>query len=191
MVKLDKIYTGGGDKGETSLATGERVAKFAPRIHSQGEVDEANAAIGLARCRLGDGEEVMELDGMLARVQNDLFDLGADISVPGEGEGGDRLRIRTNQVARLEAEIDRINAGLAPLTSFVLPGGSEAAAALHVARSVVRRSERAVAALAQDEPVNGQALAYLNRLSDLLFVMARKANDDGTGDVLWRPGGTF
>ena len=133
----------------------------------------------------------MELDGMLARVQNDLFDLGADISVPGEGEGGDRLRIRTNQVARLEAEIDRINAGLAPLTSFVLPGGSEAAAALHVARSVVRRSERAVAALAQDEPVNGQALAYLNRLSDLLFVMARKANDDGTGDVLWRPGGTF
>ena len=191
MVKLDKIYTGGGDKGETSLATGERVAKFAPRIHTQGEVDEANAAIGLARCRLGDGEEVMELDGMLARVQNDLFDLGADISVPGEGEGGDRLRIRTNQVARLEAEIDRINAGLAPLTSFVVPGGSEAAAALHVARSVVRRSERAVAALAQDEPVNGQALAYLNRLSDLLFVMARKANDDGTGDVLWRPGGTF
>lgn len=185
MVKLDKIYTGGGDKGETSLATGKRVAKFAPRIHAQGEVDEANAFIGLARCRLGGAPE---LDTMLARIQNDLFDLGADISVP--GEGGDKLRIRARQVARLEAEIDGLNAALAPLTSFVLPGGSEGSAAVHVARAVVRRAERAMAALANGEPVNGHALAYLNRLSDLLFVMARKLNEDGGTDVLWQPGAT-
>jgi cob(I)alamin adenosyltransferase len=185
MVKLDKIYTGGGDKGETSLATGERLAKHAPRIHAQGEVDEANAAIGVARRRLA---ELPAEDEILARIQNDLFDLGADISVP--GDGGDRLRMTPKQVARLEAEIDGLNAGLAPLTSFVLPGGSDGAAALHVARAVVRRAERSLAALADAEPVNGHALAYLNRLSDLLFVMARTANDGGATDVLWRPGAT-
>ena len=187
MVKLDRIYTGGGDKGETSLGGGARVPKDAPRIEAMGDVDEANAAIGLARVALEDGSET---DAMLARIQNDLFDLGADLARPGSGADDARLRIADSQVARLEGEIDGVNRGLAPLNSFVLPGGSDAASKLHFARTVVRRAERAVVTLAAAEAVNPQALIYLNRLSDLLFVMARAANADGADDVLWQPGKT-
>lgn len=187
MVKLDRIYTGGGDKGETSLGGGARVPKDAPRIEAMGDVDEANAAIGLARVALEDGSET---DAMLARIQNDLFDLGADLARPGSGADDARLRIADSQVARLEGEIDGVNRDLAPLNSFVLPGGSDAASKLHFARTVVRRAERAVVTLAAAEAVNPQALIYLNRLSDLLFVMARAANADGADDVLWQPGKT-
>lgn len=191
MVKLDRIYTRGGDRGETSLGDGTRVAKHGPRIAALGDVDEANAALGLARAALENAEEEEEENGLvqiLAEVQNDLFDLGADLAVPEREGTGDRLRIRSGQVARIEAEIDVINGGLSPLRSFVLPGGSEAAARLHFARAVVRRAERSVAALAAAEAVNPQVLAYLNRLSDLLFVMARTANDDGALDIPWQPG---
>jgi cob(I)alamin adenosyltransferase len=184
MVKLDRIYTRGGDAGETSLADGTRTPKHALRIVALGEVDEANAAIGIARTIAADAA----LDAELARIQNDLFDLGADIAVPGMGDG--RLRIAATQVARLEAEIDAARAAQAPLESFVLPGGSPLAAHLHFARAVVRRAERALASLAATEPVNPQAVAYLNRLSDHLFVAARRANDNGKSDVLWRPGAT-
>ncbi len=187
MVKLDRIYTGGGDKGETSLGGGARVPKDAPRVSAMGDVDEANAAIGLARVALEDGGEI---GAMLARIQNDLFDLGADLARPGSGADDARLRIAKSQVARLEGEIDAVNRGLAPLDSFVLPGGSDAAAKLHMARTVVRRAERTVVALAAAEAVNPQALIYLNRLSDLLFVIARAANADGADDVLWQPGET-
>ena len=187
MVKLDRIYTGGGDKGETSLGGGARVPKDAPRIEAMGDVDEANAAIGLARVALEDGSET---DAMLARIQNDLFDLGADLARPGSGADDARLRIADSQVARLEGEIDGVNRDLAPLNSFVLPGGSDAASKLHLARTVVRRAERAVVTLAAAEAVNPQALIYLNRLSDLLFVIARAANADGADDVLWQPGKT-
>lgn len=186
MVRLDRIYTGGGDTGETSLGDGVRVAKHALRIHAIGEVDEANAAIGLARAAPGQGAHPS--DAALARVQNDLFDVGADLAVPGDDDG--KLRIQGAQAARLEHEIDGINRELAPLTSFVLPAGTEAAARLHLARTVTRRAERAVAALAASEPVNPGLLVFLNRLSDLLFVMARAANDGGAADVPWRPGGT-
>jgi len=186
MVKLDKIYTRGGDTGQTSLGDGVRVAKHSLRIIALGEVDEANAAIGLARsCN-----EDRALDEALARIQNELFDLGADLCVPPAATERSRLRIDGAQVARLEAEIDRANESLAPLDSFVLPGGTRAAAALHLARAVVRRAERAVSALATAEAVNAQARAYLNRLSDHLFVMARRANDDGRADIKWRPGAT-
>ncbi len=188
MVKLTRIYTRGGDKGETSLGGGARVAKHDPRVAAYGTVDEANATIGLARLHTQGG-----LDDILARVQNDLFDLGADLCRPeggGGGGGGGRapLRVSEAQVLRLEAEIDRINAGLEPLESFLLPGGTPAAAALHLARTVARRAERGITALAHAEAVNPQAVRYINRLSDLLFVLARHANDGGTKDVLWEPG---
>ncbi len=184
MVKLTRIYTRGGDHGETSLGDGARVAKHDLRVAAYGTVDEANAAIGLARLHAAG-----ELDGMLARLQNDLFDLGADLCRPQGGEAKHApLRVGQAQVARLEAEIDRINARLAPLDSFLLPGGTPAAAALHLARTVARRAEREVTALAAREALNPQALRYINRLSDLLFVLARHANDDGALDMLWEPG---
>lgn len=187
-IKLTKIYTRGGDAGETSLGDGERRPKDDLRVAAYGTVDEANAAIGLARLA------VMGTDSdMLGRIQDDLFDLGADLCVPetgrkGESAGVQALRVTAQQVKRLEDEIDAMNARLAPLTSFVLPGGTEAAARLHLARAVVRRAERLVVRLAREEPVNPEALRYINRLSDHLFVMARRANDDGRTDVLWRPG---
>lgn len=186
MVRLTRIYTRGGDQGETSLGDGARVAKHAPRVEAFGTVDEANAAIGLVRLHVA-GDE----DAMLARIQNDLFDLGADLCTPETGartEGA--LRIVGSQVERLEQEIDRLNDGLAPLDSFVLPGGTQAAAYLHLARTIVRRAERLTVALAAQEPVNPEAVKYLNRLSDHLFVLSRHVNDRGAGDVLWQPGGT-
>jgi len=186
MVRLTRIYTRGGDRGETSLGDGTRVAKQSLRVEAFGTVDEANAAIGLARLHTA-GEH----DAMLARVQNDLFDLGADLCSPEAGRrAAGALRIVATQVARLEAEIDAMNESLAPLTSFVLPGGSAAAAHLHLARTVTRRSERLVCALAAAEPVNPEAVKYLNRLSDHLFVLSRKLNDNGARDVLWKPGAT-
>ena len=184
MVRLTKIYTRGGDRGETSLGNGARVAKDSIRVEAFGAVDETNTCIGLARLHTSG-----EMDGMLARIQNDLFDLGADLCTP---EGGERrsgaLRVVPEQVQRLEAEIDAMNAALAPLNSFVLPGGSAAAAALHLARATARRAERAVTALAREEPVGEAARRYINRLSDYLFVAARLANDKGAGDILWVPG---
>ncbi len=187
MVKLTKIYTRGGDGGETSLAGGARVAKDAPRMEAIGAVDEANAAIGLARL-----EAPRELDAMLARIQNELFDLGADLATPGGDaeEEARALRILPEQVVRLEQEIDGANARLAPLSSFVLPGGTPTAARLHLARTIVRRAERRLVAAMATEQLNPVALAYLNRLSDHLFVLARLANRAGQDDVLWRPGAT-
>ncbi len=187
MVKLTKIYTRGGDRGETSLAGGARVAKDALRMEAIGAVDEANAAIGLARL-----QAPRALDAMLARIQNELFDLGADLATPfGDAEEeGRALRILPEQVARLEHEIDDVNAKLAPLASFVLPGGTPTAAHLHLARTIVRRAERRLVAAMATESFNPVALAYLNRLSDHLFVLAREANDGGREDVLWRPGAT-
>ena len=184
MVKLDKIYTRGGDGGETSLGGGARVAKHDIRVRAYGTADEANAVIGLARQHTeGDA------DAMLARIQNDLFDLGADLCRPEDGgDEGDGLRITPTQVKRLEDEIDRMNAELGPLTSFILPGGTEAGAWLHLARTVVRRSERLMCELAETETVNGEAVKYVNRLSDHLFQLARMVNDRGKKDVLWEPG---
>jgi len=187
MVKLDRIYARGGDKGMTSLGNGERVPKHDLRVEAYGAIDEANAALGLARLHTAG----TDLDAMLSRIQNDLFDLGADLSTPEDEEESRRrpaLRVAQVQVDRLEAEIDAMNARLAPLTSFVLPGGSPAAAYLHLARTVVLRAERLVTALQDAEPINPAALAYINRLSDHLFVAARHANQDGAGDVLWVPG---
>ncbi len=186
MVRLSRIYTRGGDKGKTSLADGRRVGKDDLRVEAYGTVDEANAAVGVARLHAAG-----ELDAMLARVQNDLFDLGADLSTPQDGDSTPKgaLRVVEEQVARLEREIDAANAQLAPLTSFVLPAGAPAAAHLHLARAVVRRAERLVVALAAREAVNPLAVRYLNRLSDHLFVMARAANAAAAGDVLWTPGG--
>jgi cob(I)alamin adenosyltransferase len=181
MVRLTRIYTRGGDQGKTSLSDGRRVDKHDPRVAAYGEVDEANAAIGLARLHCPP-----EIDVLLASIQNDLFDLGADLATPGEAPGA--LRIVEAQVTRLEAEIDRLNAELKPLDSFVLPGGSPAAAYLHLARTVTRRAERAITALATQESVNPVAVKYVNRLSDHLFVLSRTLNDHGRGDVLWRPG---
>jgi len=188
MVKLTRIYTRGGDGGQTSLGDGARVAKHDPRVAAYGTVDEANATIGLARLHTEGA-----LDAMLGRVQNDLFDLGADLcrpeSVPGGGDPArSALRINAAQVARLEAEIDAVNANMAELTSFVLPGGTPAAAYLHLARTVSRRAERDMTALAMAETVNPEAVRYINRLSDLLFVLARHANDDGAQDGLLEPG---
>ncbi len=188
MVRLDKIYTRGGDSGETSLGDGKRVAKHDLRVDAYGTVDEANAVLGLARLHTGD-----EAGAMIEHIQNDLFDLGADLCRPegqgGEGkEGEEALRINAEQVARLEREIDEMNESLEPLESFVLPGGSAASAHLHHARTVVRRAERLATELAAADPVNNQAIAYLNRLSDHLFVMARHLNGGGKDDVLWRPG---
>jgi cob(I)alamin adenosyltransferase len=184
VVRLTRIYTRGGDGGQTSLGDGARIAKHALRVAAYGTVDEANAAVGLARLH-AEGEE----DAMLARIQNDLFDLGADLCTPEEGRrAAGALRIAAAQVARLEHEIDAMNKTLAPLDSFVLPGGTAAAAHLHLARTVTRRAERLVSELSAAEPVNPEALKYLNRLSDHLFVLSRRMNDNGRGDVLWRPG---
>jgi cob(I)alamin adenosyltransferase len=185
MVKLTRIYTRGGDKGLTSLGDGTRVAKHDLRVEAYGTVDEANAALGLARLHAqGEAEE------MLGRIQNDLFDLGADLCQPEDKEGAAKgtLRIVDAQVERLEREIDGMNAALQPLESFVLPGGSAAAAHLHLARTVARRAERAMTALAAESPVNPTAIKYVNRLSDHLFVLARYLNGRGKADVLWKPG---
>jgi cob(I)alamin adenosyltransferase len=184
VVRIDRVVTRGGDGGETSLGDGSRVGKAAPRIEALGTVDEANAAIGLLRCAVAG---VPETDAMLARIQNDLFDVGADLCVP--GPDGDRLRLTELPVDRLETEIAALNAGLTPLTSFVLPGGTEAAARAHVARAAVRRAERDVVRLAGEAALNPILLRYLNRLSDHLFVLARACNANGSGDVLWVPGG--
>lgn len=190
MVKLNKIYTRTGDAGTTGLGTGERVAKHALRIEAYGTVDETNATIGVARIHTAGSHP--GVDAMLVRIQNDLFDLGADLCVPDRGEKlpYEPLRVSEAQVSRLETEIDELNAELQPLRSFVLPGGSSAAAALHVSRTVCRRAERLMTALAADpaEPVGPAALKYVNRLSDFLFVASRFVNDRGQGDVLWVPG---
>jgi cob(I)alamin adenosyltransferase len=189
MVRLTRIYTRGGDKGETSLGDGSRVPKEALRVEAYGTVDEANAAIGLARLYLSAGDG--DADAMLARIQNDLFDLGADLCTPEAGRrAAGALRIVAAQVARLEAEIDAMNAVLRPLDSFILPGGTAAAAHLHLARTVTRRAERRVCALAATEKINSEAVKYLNRLSDHLFVLGRRVNDNGAKDVLWQPGAT-
>jgi cob(I)alamin adenosyltransferase len=182
MVQLTRIYTKGGDKGTTSLGTGKRVPKHDPRVAAYGTVDEANAVIGIVRLH-AEGD----LQAMLARIQNDLFDLGADLCRP-DIDNQEGLRIVEAQVERLEREIDAMNAKLSPLNSFVLPGGTAAAAYLHQARTIVRRAEREMTALAEREPVNPAAIRYANRLSDHLFVAARAANDWGKGDVLWQPG---
>jgi cob(I)alamin adenosyltransferase len=192
MVKLNKIYTRTGDDGTTGLVDGSRSPKHAARIEAIGAVDEANSALGLAICALDAGHDGV---AALRRVQNDLFDLGADLATPkgaldGEGvEPGEMvLRIVDGQVDWIERAIDTANENLEPLTSFILPGGSEAAARLHVARASVRKAERAMTALAELEPVNPAALHYINRLSDLLFVLARAANDGGKADITWTPG---
>jgi cob(I)alamin adenosyltransferase len=187
MVKLTRIYTRTGDKGLTGLASGERVAKYDLRVAAYGAVDETNACLGLARLHL---KQNAVLDGILARAQNDLFDLGADLATTGDQPGA--LRIVESQVKRLEREIDLLNGDLAPLNSFILPGGSPAAAHLHLARTVCRRAERDAVELASDPKmqISAPALKYLNRLSDLLFVAARWANEKGASDVLWTPGGT-
>ncbi len=181
MVRIDRVVTRGGDKGQTSLGDGTRIAKDALRVEAYGAVDEANAIIGVLRLHTtGDA------DAMLARVQNDLFDVGADLCVP--GEMGDRLRLTDVPSLRLEAEVAAMNATLPPLKSFVLPGGTPAAAQAHVARTVVRRAERRVVALAAAETVNPEVVRYLNRLSDHLFVLGRALNDNGAADVMWVPG---
>ena len=190
MVTLNRIYTRGGDQGQTSLGDGRRVAKHDARVEAYGTVDEANAAIGLARLHTKDAIDGPNADAMLSRIQNDLFDLGADLCTPEDGRKNEgALRIVAAQVDRLEREIDAMNAGLAPLTSFILPGGTPLAAYLHLARTVTRRAERLVTALAEREPVNPGAVKYLNRLSDHLFVLGRHVNDGGASDVLWVPGG--
>ena len=190
MVQLTKIYTRGGDQGETSLGDGSRVAKHDARVEAYGTVDEANAVIGLVRVEIARaGADEKDLDATLSRIQNDLFDLGADLCTPEDGRRAEgALRIAASQVEWLEIEIDKTNERLAPLSSFILPGGSSVAAQLHLARTVARRAERCVTELALSETVNMEAVKYLNRLSDLLFVMSRAANNDGAGDVLWVPG---
>lgn len=191
MVTLNRIYTRTGDKGLTRLSTGQPVSKASLRVEAYGGVDETNAFIGVARQHT---KADAELDALLERIQNDLFDLGADLATPEQNEkpAWEPLRIVDSQVERLEREIDAMNARLSPLTSFVLPAGSPASAALHVARTVCRRAERGVVELmaVEGEIVSDAALKYLNRLSDLLFVAARRANDDGAADVLWKPGAT-
>lgn len=190
MVVLNKIYTRTGDSGTTALGTGERLPKHALRVAAYGTVDETNAALGMAVVHLGDQDATLK--ARLVRIQNDLFDLGADLCVPDRGEAlpYEPLRITDAQVQRLEHEIDDMNGALAPLRSFVLPGGAPAAAALHVARTVCRRAERLITELAgvENEPVSGPALKYINRLSDYLFVASRHVNAQGEGDVLWVPG---
>lgn len=195
MVKINKIYTRTGDDGTTGLGTGERVHKFDTRVAAYGEVDEANAAIGLALIAAGQEPASLHADDIadaLRAIQHDLFDAGADLCIPvAEGEAPDAaLRITPGQIERLESLIDRFNALLSPLNSFILPGGTPLAAALHLARTVTRRAERAAAALAAEQPdqTGPDALRYLNRLSDLLFVLARLANDEGRSDILWIPG---
>ena len=178
MVRIDRVITRGGDKGETSLGDGARVRKDSARIAAIGAVDETNTAIGLLRLHT-----VGETDAMLARIQNDLFDVGADLCVP--GEAGDRLRLTEAPILRLEAEVAAMNAGLPPLTSFILPGGSAGAAHAHLVRVTARRADRAVVAV---EDVNPVVLQFLNRLSDHAFVLARVLNANGAEDVLWTPG---
>ena len=189
MVVLNKIYTRTGDDGTTALGSGERRKKYDLRVAAYGTLDEANAALGIARLHTGNDAA---LDAALSRVQNDLFDVGADLCTPGKGKGpgGARLTVTPAQVGWLESEIDRLNAELAPLRSFVLPGGSAAAAYLHLARTICRRAERLIAELKDkaDESVTPEVLKYVNRLSDFLFVAARHANDKGGRDVLWKPG---
>ncbi len=188
MVKLNKIYTRTGDDGTTGLVDGTRTPKHSARIAAIGAVDEANSALGLAICSLDAGP----YRALLIRVQNDLFDLGADLATPApDGDFAPSemvLRIAPSQHRWVESEIDRLNANLEPLTSFVLPGGSEAAARIHVARASARAAERAITALACEAAVNPDAVAYINRLSDLLFVLARVLNDNGNADVKWVPG---
>ena len=181
MVRIDRVITRGGDAGETSLGDGGRVSKDSPRIAAIGAVDEANAAIGVLRLH---GTPAAE--AMLGRIQNDLFDLGADLCIP--GADGDRLRLTDAPSLRLEAEVAAMNASLPPLTSFILPGGTPAAAHAHVARTIARRAEREVVALNRTEPLNPALVRYLNRLSDHLFVLGRHLNHDGADDVLWSPG---
>jgi cob(I)alamin adenosyltransferase len=188
MVTLNRIYTRAGDAGSTRLATGQAVSKSDLRVEAYGGVDEANACVGLARTHT-----TGELDAILARIQNELFDLGADLSTPPrpDEDAGAVLRVLDGQVARLEGEIDALNAELPALASFALPGGTPAAAALHLARTVCRRAERAAVRLVEaGEPVSGPALRYLNRLSDLLFVAARYANDKGRAEAFWKSGAT-
>lgn len=186
MVYLSRIYTKSGDKGETGLGDGSRVAKDHPRVAAYGAVDELNAVLGLLTANHPDAPEIELLRG----VQNDLFDVGADLCAPQPADepAAAKLRVRPEQSARLESAIDRLNAGLSPLTSFILPGGSPAAAWCHLARTVCRRAERDVVTLAHGEPINPEVVVYLNRLSDLLFVLARVYNNHGKDDVLWRPG---
>ena len=189
MVVLNRIYTRTGDNGDTALGTGERRPKFDLRVEAYGTVDETNATLGMARLHTSADPN---LDAMLARIQNDLFDLGADLCTPDKGEklAYEPLRIIQTQVDRLEAEIDELNASLAPLRSFVLPGGAPAAAALHLSRTISRRAERLMVALSrtEGEVVSAPALQYVNRLSDFLFVASRYANLNAGGDVLWTPG---
>jgi cob(I)alamin adenosyltransferase len=188
MVKLNKIYTKTGDDGTTGLVRGPRRLKYDLRVNCFGTVDEANSTIGVARVLTA---SMPKIDNILSRIQNDLFDLGSDLATPGADPAGTTpsLRITAPQTAWLEEMIDQFNEGLAPLNSFVLPGGSPLAAALHVARTVTRRAERLVVELVANEPgLNNQTLIYLNRLSDLLFVLARVANANGKNDVLWSPG---
>ena len=187
MVVLNRIYTRTGDDGTTALGSGERRPKFDLRIAAYGTVDETNAAIGVVRLYL---KELPALDAMLGLIQNDLFDLGADLAVPQREGKAERLRILSSQVERLEHDIDQLNEKLAPLTSFVLPGGTPAAAYLHLARTICRRAERMMVELSAkpDEPVSDAAIQYMNRLSDFLFVASRAANNNGAGDVLWVPG---
>ena len=189
MVKIDKIYTRTGDKGKTRLSTGEPVDKYHPRVAAYGAVDEANAALGVAALHAGDDTYLRDA---IFRVQNDLFDLGADLATPDRGKdlGWEPLRIIKSQVERLETEIDEMNADIPPLDSFILPGGSALAVHLHVSRTIARRAERHVAECAamEDEIVSEQALAFINRLSDWLFVAGRRANANGAADVKWVPG---
>lgn len=183
MVHLTRIYTKGGDKGETSLGTKVRVLKSSPRITAIGDVDEANSFIGVARLH-----STGEIDRLLSRIQNDLFDLGADLCVPEDKAGEESLRIQPSQVTFLEGAIDHYNATLPALKSFVLPGGTSLSATLHQARTGVRRAERTVCFLNETEPLNPSIIHYLNRLSDLFFVLARYANHQEEGDILWVPG---
>jgi len=187
VVKLNKIYTRTGDAGETGLVDGSRIAKDHPRAQAIGEVDELNSAIGLALVAI-EGEAA----AMLGRVQNELFDLGADLATPGDDFAPSEMTLRVvqAQIDRLEAEVDAMNEGLEPLRSFILPGGAEAVARVHVARTIARRAERAVVAAAREVPLNPLAAIYLNRLSDHLFVLGRFLARDAGGDVLWRPGAT-
>lgn len=188
MVYISRIYTKTGDGGDTGLGDGTRVPKDHPRVAAYGGVDEVNAVLGLMLASTLDAPEAE----LLSSIQNDLFDVGADLCVreSGEEKPGSRLRVTAEQVARLEQAIDRLNAGLQPLTTFVLPGGEPIAAWCHLARTVCRRAERDVVTLSREEPVNPQVVVYLNRLSDLLFVLARVYNKLGRGDRLWQPGKT-
>ncbi|MEB3701894.1 Cob(I)yrinic acid a,c-diamide adenosyltransferase [Candidatus Bealeia paramacronuclearis] len=184
MVQLTRIYTRGGDKGKTSLGTGERVSKYDLRIEVIGEIDEANAALGLVAV-----ESQNALAELLSHIQNDLFDVGANLCVPMRDNDKPRLRIQDTQVKYLEDQIDFYNENLLPLTSFILPGGNEISARIHLARCIVRRAERRLCHLADLEIINPGLIQYVNRLSDLLFVLARVVNNNGAQDILWRPGG--